>query len=463
MAISAPGVGSGLDIRSIISQLMAVERQPLARLESQQTSFQARLSAYGQVKSALSKLQDAAKALTTSTNFSATKASIADATVLSATSSASATPGVYSIQVDKLAYAQRVASSAITEPTVGAGDLTITFGSYDAGGAFTPDGSGAKTVTLAAGSTLAELRDAINAAKTGVTARVINNGTVDQLVISGDASGAAKAFQISGSGGLAGFSFDAGNPGGSTLGSIQAAQDASLTIDGIAVTRSSNTLTDVIDGVTLNLTKGMGAATTITVARNDEVAKTAINDFVAAYNEVNKLLRDQSAYNAETKKAGTLNGDSAIRSIRNQVRDVFRDPLTGLTGATALSDIGLSFKADGSLSIDDTKLTAALADPTKNVAELFGGNGTISGYAKTLGDTLTSMLESDGLLTSRTDGINRSIKALDARKEALEFRLERIEARYTAQFTALDTMMASMTQTGNFLTQQLANLPGANQ
>ncbi|MDT3668877.1 MAG: flagellar filament capping protein FliD [Aromatoleum sp.] len=462
MAISAPGVGSGLDIKSIISQLMAAEREPLNRLQTQQTSFQARLSAYGQIKSALSKLQDAATALTTSSTFSATTAKVSDAAAFMATSSASAVPGIYAVQVDTLARTQRVATSATTTPSVSPGSLTITFGSYDGSGNFTSDGASPKTVTLTAGSTLAELSDAINAAKTGVTARVINNGTTDQLVLTGDQTGAAKAFQVSGTGGLTGFSFDAGNPGGSSLTSIQAAKDARLTIDGIAVTRSTNTVTDVIEGVALALTKE-ASSTELTVARNDDVADKAINDFATAYNELNKLLRDQSAFNAETKKAGTLNGDSVVRSIQNQLRSVFQKPLSDLTGAKALSDIGLSFKTDGSLSIDKTKLTAALADPTTNVAELFAGNGTVKGYAKLLGDTVTDMLDADGLVDSRTDGINRSIKALDARRDAIEFRLERIEARYVAQFTALDSMMASMNQTSSFLTQQLANLPTIGQ
>ncbi|NMG32175.1 flagellar filament capping protein FliD [Aromatoleum evansii] len=463
MAISAPGVGSGLDIKGIISQLMAIERQPLSRLQTQQTSFQAKLSAFGQIKSALSKLQDAAKALTNSSTFSATTAKVADATAFSATSSASAATGVYSVDIDTLARSQRVATSATTAPAVAPGDLTITFGSYAQDGTFTPDGSGAKTVTLAAGSTLAELRDAINSAKTGVTARVINNGTVDQLVLTGDSTGAGKAFQISGSGGLAGFSFDAGNPGSSTLSSIQAAQDAKLTVDGIAITRSTNTISDVIEGVTLTLTKENTGPVEVTIAQNNEVADKAIDDFVTAYNELNKLLREQSAYNAETRKAGTLNGDSAVRSIQNQLRNIFRNPLTGLDGATMLSDIGLSFKPDGTMTVDDSKLATALADPTKNVAELFGGNGTITGFAQTLEDTIGKMLDTDGLLTSRTDGINRSIAALEDRREVLEFRLERIEARYTAQFTALDSMMASFNSTSAFLTQQLANLSASNE
>lgn len=451
MALSAPGVGSGLDIKGIISQLMAIERQPLSRLQTQQTSFQAKLSAFGQIKSALSKLQDAAKALTNSSTFSATTAKVSDPAAFSATSAASAATGVYSVEVSSLARAQRISTSATSLPPVSDGQLTITIGGVD------------KTVTLTNGDSLTDLRDAVNAAKTGVTARVINNGTIEQLVLTGDATGAANEFKITGSGGLAGFSFDPSNAPGSSLTSIQTAHDAVLKVDGIAITRGTNTISDVIEGVTLSLAKENTGPVEVTVAKNNEVADKAIRDFVTAYNDLNKLLRDQSAYNAETKKAGTLNGDSGVRAIQNQVRTIFRNPLNDLDGAKALSDIGLSFKTDGSLSIDSSKLATALADPTKNVAELFAGNATVKGFAKALDETIGKMLDTEGLLSSRTDGINRSIKALEGRREALEFRLVRIEARYTAQFTALDSMMASFNSTSAFLTQQLASLSASNE
>jgi len=457
MAISAAGVGSGLDVASIINQLMAVERQPLARLQDQQKSYQSKLSAFGQVQSAMSKLQDAATALTKSATFSATKASAGDTKAFTVSSGASAQTGSYGIEVEQLARAQRVASSATTAPSVGEGTLTISLGRYAEDGSFTAAADGEKTISLAAGASLSDLRAAINDADAGVSAQIINNGTIHQLVISSKDTGAAQAFRLSGTGALAGFGYDAGNadPG---LATIQSAQDARLSIDGLAITRSSNTVSDAIEGVTLSLVKPTEGETAVTVARDDDTAKKAIDEFAKAYNELNTLIRSQTSYNAETKKAGTLNGDSSMRSIQSQLRTALGNPISGLSGAKMLSDAGISFKTDGSMSVDSTKLTEALADPSKKIGELFAGNGTVDGFAKSMETRLKGMLGTDGLLSARTEGINSTIKSFDLRIETMEARLVKIEARYSAQFTALDAAMSSMNTTSAFLTQQFANL-----
>lgn len=460
MAISAPGVGSGLDVKGIITQLMAIERQPLVRLEQQRSSFNARLSAFGQLNSALDKLRESALALTRPASFSATTASVAEPGGFSARSTTQAVPGNYSIEVTALARAQRIASDAGGAPPVAPGNLTLSFGRVDGGG-FIPDAEGPVTISLTAGDTLAELRDTINAAQAGISARIINNGSTDQLVLSSDDTGAARAFRIEGSGGLAGFGFDPAAPAGGSLTAVQAASDASLSIDGIAVTRASNTVTDLVEGVTLELARTTDGEVILSIGRDNEAAKSAIEAFVKAYNDLAGLVRTQTAFNAESGQAGILNGDSTVRSIQSQLRNIFREPVSGLDGARLLSDIGVSFRTDGTLEIDEAALEAALADPQRKVGQLFGGNGTVEGYAQSLAARIDGMLVADGLLKSRTEGINRSLRGLETRREAIEFRLTRIEARFTAQFSALDAMIASMTQTSNFLTQQLATLPGA--
>lgn len=457
MAISAAGVGSGLDVGGIISQLMAAERQPLTRLQTQQKSYQSKLSAFGQLQSAMSKLQDAAATLAKSSTFSATTASAGDTKAFTASSTTSAQTGSYNIEVQQLARAQRVATSATTAPTVGEGSLTISLGRYAEDGSFTAAADGEKTISVAAGASLADLRDAINGADAGVSAQIINNGTVNQLVISSKETGAAQAFKLSGTGGLADFSYDAGSatPG---LTTVQQAQDARLTIDGLAITRGSNTIADAIEGVTLTLAKPTEGETAVTVSRDDETAKKAIDEFAKAWNELNTLIRTQTSYDAATKKAGTLNGDASVRSIQGQLRSVFSNPISGLSGATMLSQAGISFKTDGSMSVNSAKLAEALADPSMKIGELFAGNGTVDGFAKTLETRVKGMLDTDGLLSARTDGINRTIKSFDARIESLEARLVKVEARYSAQFTALDAAMSSMNTTSAYLTQQLATL-----
>ena len=457
MAISAAGVGSGLDVGNIVKQLMAVERQPLARLQGQQKSYQSKLSAFGQLQSAMSKLQDAAAVLTKSTTFAASKANAGDTKAFTVSSGTSAQTGSYAIEVEQLARAQRVASSATIAPSVGEGTLTISLGRYGQDGSFTAAADGEKTISLAAGASLSDLRKAINDADAGVSAQIINNGTIDQLVISSKDTGAAQAFQLSGTGALAGFSYDAGNPAPG-LSAIQQAQDARLSIDGLVITRGSNTVSDAIEGVTLTLVKPTEGETAVSVARDDETAKKAIDEFAKAYNELNTLIRSQTSYNAETKQAGTLNGDASVRSIQSQLRGALGNPISGLSGARMLSDAGVSFKTDGSMSVDSTKLTEALADPAKRIGELFAGNGTVDGFAKTLEARIKGMLGTDGLLSARTEGINSTIKSFGLRMESLEARLVKVEARYSAQFAALDASMASMNSTSAYLSQQLSRL-----
>ena len=303
------------------------------------------------------------------------------------------------------------------------------------------------------GETEEQFRARVSLALDSVTA----HSNQRPLVISSKDTGAAQAFRLSGTGALAGFGYDAGNadPG---LATIQSAQDARLSIDGLAITRSSNTVSDAIEGVTLSLVKPTEGETAVTVARDDDTAKKAIDEFAKAYNELNTLIRSQTSYNAETKKAGTLNGDSSMRSIQSQLRTALGNPISGLSGAKMLSDAGISFKTDGSMSVDSTKLTEALADPSKKIGELFAGNGTVDGFAKSMETRLKGMLGTDGLLSARTEGINSTIKSFDLRIETMEARLVKIEARYSAQFTALDAAMSSMNTTSAFLTQQFANL-----
>ncbi|MCB1911418.1 MAG: flagellar filament capping protein FliD, partial [Rhodocyclaceae bacterium] len=293
------------------------------------------------------------------------------------------------------------------------------------------------------------------------TASVINNGTVKQLVIKGNATGAEQAFEITGTTGL---SVDPTASGVSTdpVYSLASAQDAQLDVDGIVVSRSSNTVDDVIDGVTLTLNKqDVGNASTLTITDDRSGATTAINAFVSAYNNLNTTIKSLTAYNATTQTAASLNGDSTARSIQSQLRTMLGNAISGLGGAQRLSDIGVSFTSTGTLEVNSTKLSAALADPELDVGAFFAGSGTVDGFATLLSERIDGYIASDGMIAGRTDGINTSIKSIDSQRERLNARLTLIEARYTAQFTALDTLISGYTLTSDYLTQQLANLPGA--
>ena len=463
MAISANGIGSGLDINGIIQQLMAVEQRPLAQLAAKEGSYQAQLSAFGQIKSALSTFQSAADALNNGNRFSAMRATSSNSSAFTATAETSAVKGSYALEVLQIAQGQRLITNESTAPAVAAGSLTINTGSYQ----YDNDGvatgftqTGSVTIDLDAGSTLEELRDAINDADAGVRASIIDNGTAKQLVIAGSGEGAESAFTLQGSDGLSGFSYDALDEQASTLTTLETAQDAKLRLDSVTLTRSSNTLTDVIDGVTINLLAPTETKGTLSIVNDRSGAKTAIESFVKAYNEISTALRGLTAYDSEKGQASILTGDATVRSLQGQLRNalgaVTRSPEGGVS---SLSELGISFQRNGTLTINSSTLDAKLNDPDARVAEFFAGREGVQGFAATLSARLGGYLNSGGVLESRQDGINNAIRGLDRQRETLARRLEQTETRYRAQFTALDSMVASMQQTSTFLTQQLANLP----
>lgn len=468
--LSSPGIGSGLDISGIISKLMQVEQRPLAQLDTKEAKQQTQLSAFGSLKSALSSFQDSVKALAKPNMFNGYKTTMTDTTLASVSASSSAVAGTHDITVRSLAQAQKVASDtfATTDTIVGSGTLTINFGTYEDGSFTANTEKAAQTITIdPAKSTLADIRTAINAANAGVTASIVNDGSGNRLVIAAKDSGLANALQITvdnASGDLSKLAFDASTGGISNMTKTVAAQDAEMIIDGITIKKSSNTISDALEGVTFNLLKAdPGTSTTLTVEKDNSSVETAVKTFVTAYNDLEKTIGNLSRYDAANKKAAALTGDSTVRMVQNRVRSMLtaNQPAGGIYG---LSEIGISFQKDGTLQLDASKLSAALNNPDKNVAAFFGdipGETTPStpGFMSQLNLLIDGMTRSDGLINSRMDGINSTIKGIGKQREALNYRLEETEKRLLAQFTALDSMIASMTQTSNYLQQQLANLP----
>ena len=480
--ISAPGIGSGLDINSIITQLMAVERQPLNKLDIKQKKFESQLSAYGQVKSALSTFQSSVNALSSLDKFRVYTAKTTDDTVLTATSSSSAAPASYQIEVSQLAQQHKISASAVSATTnvIGTGTLTIEFGTHDAtAGTFTANADKTPlTITVdGTNNTLSGIRDAINKANAGVSASIIYDGSGHRLVVSSNDSGAANSLKIStadsdgnntDTGGLSFLAYDPlGASGtGKNLTQLSEARNALLTVDGIVVTHASNSISNVIEGVTLNLNKlNTGTPATLTVARDMEAVSTAVQDFVKAYNDVDKVLKDISTYNKDSKSSATLQGDSAIRSIRNRLHGIMTGTLDDNT-YTVLSQAGVTFQLNGSLSVDTSKLGDALNNNFEAVGNLFARESSIpseTGLGFRLDDYLDDLLSRDGSLATRTDGINKSIRTIELAGDRLLSRMDQIEARYRAQFTALDSLMSSLNTTSAFLTQQLASLNANNE
>lgn len=461
--------GSVLDINTLVDSLMAVERRPRDQIVAKAATETTKLSAFGQIKSVLSSLQTAADALKNVNTFTATKA-----TVSGEGFTASSHPGMataeHSIEVLSLAQGQRVTTSA-SGITPSAGSFTVQFGKMEDG---TFAAEAGRTATLDfTGSTLAELRDAINAdSSLGLKATVINNGTADQLVLSSASTGADTAFQISGS------VFSPDDPEAvQDFAVLQTAQDARVKIDGVEIARSRNTISDAIDGLTLTLTKGPEEGETslkgqVRINNDTSAAKAAIERFVEAYNEANSTIRSLTAFDVASSTTSTLTGDSTVRNIQQQLRGLVGSHFANLGGAGSLAEIGItsagvSVNADGGvafdnsragdLTIDSARLEAALNDPSRNVTGLFTSE---NGFATRLGASLESILDSrTGAIATRTDSLNNTIKSMEERYAALDAKLITVEERYRLQFSKLDSLLAGLQQTSTYLSQQLANLP----
>jgi flagellar hook-associated protein 2 len=442
MGISAAGMLSGLDVDGLVTSLMSVERQPLVNLQSKQASFNAKVSAFGTLKSAVSTFQAAVKALSgDALQALTTTSSKPDAIGVSATKGGGAAPGSYSIEVSQLAQSDKLVSAGIDTGTkfTGAGTMQITIGGK------------ATTVNLT-DATLAGVSSAINKANAGVTATILNDGTQDRLVITGNATGTTNGVSITASGSLAQFDTTAG-----TIARTQTAQNAEMTIDGIAVSKPSNTVIDAIKGVTLNLAQtNAGSPARITLAKDAATVTKSITAFVDAYNTLATAVNKQTSYNAATKTGAVLNGDAGARSIMGSIRAELGKAVGGATGLTTLSDIGIAFQRDGTLKLEKpAKLETAIATNFEGVSNLF--NST-SGVATRLTKVTEDMLGSKGVFQSRTDGLNASLKGLEKSSDRMELQLAQTEKRYRTQFTALDTMMVNMQSMSSYMTQQLAAL-----
>lgn len=449
--ISSLGVGSGLDASSIITQLMAIEKQPLTNLQTAGSKIQTQISEVGKIKSAVSTLNDAAAKLASS-DFWKTTTGSSSSSAVSITTSSSASAAGYSVQVSSLARAQTIAAPAVASSTatLGAGTLTLQSAA---------SGSTPVAVTIEATDTLAAIRDKINSAGAGVTASILNDGSGARLMMRSNSTGLANAFSTTVSGtGLDGLAFDAGSgTGGATLS--QAASDASATINNLPITSASNTLADVLDGVTLTLNAETIDAVTVSVAADTETLKKKIEDFATAYSALAALIKTDTKYDATTKKAGVLQGDSSIVGVQNQLRSLLGSS-SGASGTYArLSDIGLEMQQDGSLTVNSTRLDKALAN-LPEIAKLFSNSSltdaSLDGFGKRLRTLTSGMIGIDGGISSRSQALSDKLKRNQDDQERMQTRLDQTQKRLEKQYSALDKQMASLNSLSSYVTQQVA-------
>jgi flagellar hook-associated protein 2 len=450
-AITSAGVGSGLDIEGLVSKLVTAEGQPtVTRLNTQEVALQADLSAYGSLKGALSSFQTSVQALKEPSAFKVRTATSSHTDLFTVTAGSAAVAGSFSIVVDQLAQAAKVRSGDFTAETdvLGEGSLAIGLG------------SSSFNIAVGADMTLAGLRDAINSAtdNPGLKATIIKVDSGSQLVLTSEKVGAANAISIAATDANATDGKDLTRLATANLTTVQSAQDAIIHIDGQQVTRDSNSFSDAITGVTLSLVKSDPATTgKVTIAMDKSSVTSKLNEFIKSYNSLVKTMSNLSSYNAATKTGGPLLGDATLRSVQNQLRQVLSGVVQGGGSISALADIGIVSDKTGNLQLDSAKLDKAMTANFDAIANLFSSE---NGLAKKFDNTLKEYLASDGPLSSRLNGVNKSIADIANQRKALNVRLAALESRYRKQFTAMDALVGQLQSTGSFLTQQLKSLPG---
>jgi flagellar hook-associated protein 2 len=455
MAITTSGVGSGIDIESLVTKLVAAEGEPATnRINKKEATWQADLSAYGSLKSALSGFQKAVNTLNDPADFLGRTSTSSNTEVFSATADQTAVPGKYDIEVVQLAESAKSRSGNFTsaDEVVGTGSLAINLG--------------AETFNVTVDSsnnTLADVRDAINAASDnpGLTASIINVDGGSRLVLTSDKLGAANTI------GIAVTDTD-GQPEDAAglsrlatvnLTTVQAAQDAVVNVDSQPVTRDSNTFSDVIAGVKFTLDSAVpGTVESLSIGLDKGALITNVNSFVKAYNSLADTMASLSSFNADTGAAGTLLGDSALRSVQSKISETMTSSISGLS-FDSLVAIGITTNDAGHLEVDSSKLDTVMSTDFTAVSQLFSSE---NGLATSLDSVLERYISSDGILTARQDGLQSNIESLDSDREQLNRRLASIDARYRAQFTAMDILVAQLTSLGEYMTQQLASLPKPN-
>ena len=460
-SITSTGVGSGLDVNTIVTSLMALEKRPLTMLQVKATTMQAKLSAFGTLKGQLAALGDVAARLASAANWNPLQVDSSNSAAVSASAGSTAQAGKHTLAVGQLAQAQVLASGNFgsSASVVGTGILTVEVGTT-AAGVFTPkSGSTPAAITIAAGSqTLAGVRDAINAAGAGVSASIVNSGGTARLVLR-SADGADSSLRLTASDGDgndtdgSGLSALAWNPAaaagaGRNLSQTQAALNAQFTLDGLALTSATNTPANVLDGITLSLKQVTTADVNLSVAVQTVAVRKNINDFVGAYNALNKLLRSQTQSDPSGKSNGPLQADATAVGLLNALRGMLQGSVSGLADPGSLTLAGIELQRDGSLSINEGRLAPLLDQPAR-LGQLFaqvqsGTDAQSRGFGVRFEQWAKALTGDNAMLAGRVGGLERSVSANQKQQDAAQDRLDRAEARLRAQYQRLDSDMSRL-------------------
>lgn len=443
MANTISASGSGLDIPTLVSQLVTATRTPTeTRINKAGTAATAKLSAIGQIKSAMTSLQTAVEKMSAAADAPSFKTTVASGAGYTASAGTKAVAGDYSVEVVRLATAQKLSSAAYAkDATVGSGTLNIAYGA----------GADDKVkVDIAANATLADIAAAVNSAAggKGVTASVVTANDGQHLVFSATATGSGGALNITASGGNGGLTALTNGTGGGLTQSVAAA-DALVRVDGFERTSSSNTITDLVPGVDLTLTKAAaGTSYNLNVASDNSSLKSAITAYVTAYNSVVSTLKSTSSFDSATRTASALTGDSLVRTLQQQLRGQVSSNVLGL------KDLGVTVSKDGVMSFDTTAFDKAIAADPEAAKAMFGEEGTYGGAVASLLDEHLDSIS--GTLILRTDSINKQISGLEDELDKLDVKMTRLSEQYTKQFTAMETMIVQMQSSASSLNNLLS-------
>lgn len=448
MTISATsGLISNIDYESLITQLIRAKEQPIDALSADKKNLEKASSAFSTLSSRVSDLRSAADELRSSLDFKVFTISVSDSTILGASATSSAAAGSHEIKVNTLAKAHSIAADGVSLATsviaTGAGFFKFKVGS-----------GVEQSVAVDATTTLTGLRDAINNLNAGVTASIVNDGGATKpyrLVLTSTSTGSSSAITVTQN--------DTWTENGAPLNfatTLQGATDASIVVDGMTYTRSSNSVSDILTGITLDLKSADAAKTvTLTVGRDTEDIKKKIVAIVDKYNAVISYIKAKNRYDTDTDTAGEFFGDPSARSVLDDLRRKMTSAVAGLPDAmNRLIHLGVkSSSADGQLTTDTAKLSDALSSSFASVQNFFAGDGVNTGFAQGLYDLCDTFTNSaDGRLKTRQDGIKKSIESIEKSVRNKEYELSLYESDLRARFTALETVLAGLKTRSSYLT-----------
>ena len=445
--VTANGLGSGLDVGSIVSALVNAEKSPkTAALDSDQAEATSKISAIGSLKSALSTFNDSLEALSDPKTFGGFSTKLSNSDYLSATASEDAVAGNYKLVVEQLAESQKLGAAPVADVTSAIGSGSV---------AFTVNGE-SFNIDVDSEDSLQDIVSKINSSEdnVGVTATIVNGDAGAQLVLTSNKTGESNEVTVA-------ATDDSGTALNDlfTMTELQPAKNSIIYIDGLKVTSDSNTVEGAITGITLDLTDAdVNESTTLTISPNTSKPKKAINDFVSAYNDMMTTVKNLSSYNADTQTGAVLQGDATIRSIQSQFRNAISSMFDTGDGSMALTNFGISTTREGLLEVDSDKLDDALENNSTALTNFFTTEDT--GFAARLTSVGDAYTQTGGILDSRNDSLERKLDRIDDEREQLDRKMDAYEARLTKQYNAMDSLVGQLNSQSTDIQSRLDSLPG---